>query len=371
MQRMTVNIPGRGSRYEFLVKPGALRDLGTYVREVAPHGTAMLAVDERIADSHGAVARDSLVSAEYHLQTHTLAADERHKTLDTVRAMYDAMLAAGMERGSPVIALGGGVIGDVAGFAAATYMRGVPLVQVPTTLLAMVDAAIGGKTGVNLPLPSGSLGKNLIGAFWQPRVVVADPDTLLTLDDRELRCGLAECIKHGVIADRSLLSFIYDNLPAIMQREAKTLTELVARSAAVKVAIVQADEREAGLRALLNLGHTFGHVIEPLPELNLKHGEAVAIGLCAAGHTAVLTGRLNLSQADEIERVISIVGLPTRLPTPVESGPLIAAMAYDKKVAGGRVRLVLPTSDGSAELVDDAPRDAVAAAWAHVGAIDA
>jgi 3-dehydroquinate synthase len=287
--------------------------------------------------------------------------------------MYTAMLAFRLERQGPVVALGGGIVGDVAGFAAATWLRGVPLVQVPTTLLAMVDAAIGGKTGVNHPLPPDpagrrELGKNLIGAFWQPRAVVVDPLVLRTLPERDFRCGLAECIKHGLLADAGLLSFIEARLQGIIELDTETLTELIARGAQIKVAIVQEDEREAGRRALLNLGHTFAHVIEPIEALDLRHGEAVAIGICVAARCARETGRLARDDEKRISDLLGRAGLPTRLPRPIDAQRLIDGMGYDKKVARGRLRLVLPIAPGRAEIVDDVPEEAIICAWHAVGA---
>jgi 3-dehydroquinate synthase len=276
--------------------------------------------------------------------------------------------AAGLERGSPVVALGGGIVGDTAGFAAATFMRGVPLVQVPTTLLAMVDAAIGGKTGVNYGLPGDGLGKNMIGAFWQPRAVVVDPLVLETLDPRDFRCGLAECIKHALIADASLLGFLAERAAAIRRLDTDALVTLIERCARIKVEIVQQDERETGRRALLNLGHTFAHALEARKHTDLRHGEAVAIGLVAAARCAVRTGRLSAADEQRIGSVLEAFDLPLRMPTPIGVSELVATMRYDKKVAAGRLRLVLPAGLGAAEITDDVPADAVSAAWAHVGA---
>ncbi|MHC5004129.1 MAG: 3-dehydroquinate synthase, partial [Planctomycetota bacterium] len=279
------------------------------------------------------------------------------------------LLAGRMQRSSPVVALGGGIVGDVAGFAAATYLRGVPVVQVPTTLLAMVDAAIGGKTGVNHPLPAGSgLGKNLIGAFWQPSAVLADPEVLRTLDERHLRCGLAECIKHGVIAEPGLFELIEQRVDELRVDAVALLEELVLRAAAVKATIVARDVRESGVRALLNLGHTFAHVIEPIADLDLHHGEAVSIGMCAAARCAERTGRLGAADRERIEGLLAQAALPVRLSRPVPAGRLIAAMMFDKKVAKDRLRLVLPTAIGAATVVDDVPRAVIDAAWSDVGA---
>jgi 3-dehydroquinate synthase len=371
MPTIDVTLPTQS--YRILIEPGVLEKVGEIARSVAPHTRAMLVVDSNIAEAHGRTVRASLEGAGYEIVDHKLIADEKRKALETVSAMYDAMLAARLERQSPVIALGGGVIGDVAGFAAATYLRGVPVVQVPTTLLAMVDASIGGKTGVNFPLPpdpagNRELGKNLIGAFWQPKAVIIDPFVLQTLKARHLRCGLAECVKHAIIRDADLIAFLKSNARQIPALEFEVLARLIERSARIKVGIVQSDEREAGERALLNLGHTFAHVIEPIGELDLLHGEAVAIGLCAAMRCAELTGRVAAADVAEIVALLRDLGLPTRLPRTLDVDRLINAMGYDKKVAAGRIRLILPTGRGSAEVVENVPLDAIKAAWEAVGA---
>ena len=373
MHTIEVTLPTQS--YDVRIEPGLLEHLGGIVAAVCPHERALLAVDSNIGDSHGAVARRSLEAADFAVLVHEIVADERHKTLETVHRMYQAMLARRLERGSPVIALGGGLVGDVAGFAAATYLRGVPLVHAPTTLLAMVDASIGGKTGVNFPLPRPSgggpqTGKNLVGAFWQPHAVVVDPLLLRTLDPRHLRCGLAECVKHAIIADPGLFAFIESNVDQIAALEPSVVTELIVRGASVKVGIVREDEREAGMRALLNLGHTFAHVIEPIETLDLHHGEAVAIGLCAAADCAVQTGRLARPDADRIRGLLRRAGLPDRLPHPMPAAPLVEAMGFDKKVIAGRARLVLPTAIGRADIAGDVPRPVIAAAWWSVGALN-
>jgi 3-dehydroquinate synthase len=366
MQTIRVDLPDRG--YDVRIEAGALETLGAFVSSLAPHARACLVVDARIADAHGARAEASLRDAGYDPIVHPIEADEREKRLATVERLYAVMLAARLERRSPVVAVGGGIVGDVAGFAAATYLRGVPLVQVPTTLLAMVDASVGGKTGVNFPLPGGDLGKNLVGAFWQPVGVLADPRVLATLDRRDLRCGLAECIKHAVIADATLLDRIEAAADAIEALDEAVLEEIIARCVQIKATIVAADEREAGIRALLNLGHTFGHAVEPIKEQDLRHGEAVAVGMCAAARCAAATGRLAEADAERIERVIARVGLPTALRQAAPVERLVTAMGFDKKVSGDRLRLVLPTSIGAAETVDDVDRSVIERAWQAVGA---
>ena len=354
--------------YPIHIERRLIARLGELVRAVAPHQRTFLFVDQSIAESHGPEAIKSLKSAGYEVAWLPISTDEAHKTLEVANQVYRELLRARFERQSPIIALGGGIVGDLAGFVAATYLRGVPLIQVPTTLLAMVDASIGGKVGVNFPLPDGTLGKNLIGAFHQPKAVIADPEVLRTLPPRDFRCGLAECIKHGLIADPDLLTFIEARAEQILSLEMDILTELIERCARIKVGIVQEDEREQGRRALLNLGHTFAHVIEPLPQLDLRHGEAVAIGLVAAMACAVATNRLNQRQAAQVRALIERVGLPSRLPTRVPMEPLIKAMGYDKKVVDGKLRLVLPRGLGGAEIVNDLPRSMIEAAWREVGA---
>lgn len=359
-----------GGVYDVVIEPGLLARAGAMVAEVAPAATALLAVDDRVADSHGAVVVRSLDEAGYRTIRARMVAAESRKTLATVQALYGAMLAGDppLDRDSPVVAMGGGIVGDTAGFAAATFLRGLPLVHVPTTLLAMVDASIGGKTGVNLDLPGGGLGKNLVGAFWPPRVVLADPRVLETLDERDLRCGLAECVKHALVADAALLDEIEASAGAIGRLDADALVGLIDRCARIKVSIVEADEREAGSRALLNLGHTFAHAIEAQPGLDVRHGEAVSIGLAAAAYCAVETGRLDAAGRDRVTAVLEALGLPVSLPATLAVDDLVRAMRYDKKSAAGRVRLVLPRGLGAAEIVADAPPRLVEDAWRHVGA---
>ena len=367
--RTTIVVNAADAGYEVLIEPGLLGHVGRCVAEVAPHANALLAVDEQIAGRYGRRANASLKTAGYTTSTVPLPARESDKTLHAVEALYEVMLAARLERGSPVIALGGGIIGDIAGFAAATYLRGVPFLPVPTTLLAMVDSAIGGKTGVNVKLPGGRLGKNLIGAFWQPKAVVVDPQLLESLDQRDFRCGLAECVKYAVLADESLLEFLSDNAADLARLQMDLLVTLIERCVRIKVEIVEQDERDTGRRTLLNLGHTFAHAIEAHQHLDLRHGEAVSIGLAAAAHLAVLTGRLKSGEQKRITEVLEGFKLPLRLPQAVEVDKLLNAMLYDKKASGGRLRLVLPTGLGTAEVTDDFPDSAVKDAWMHVGAV--
>lgn len=362
-------IQSASGTYEVVVEWGALRSLGPRVRQVAPNPRAMIVADARVAATHGTMALRSLRQAGYDAALIEITATERAKSLRTVRTIYDALLAHRMERGSPVIALGGGIVGDAAGYAAATYLRGVPLIHAPTTLLAMVDASIGGKTGVNISLPApGGLGKNLIGAFWPPRLVLSDPATLKTLPERELRCGLSECIKHALIADADHLDQIERDLPAILRLKREPLEQLVAASVHIKGAIVARDEREQGERVFLNLGHTFAHAIESLPRCPYQHGEAVAIGLAGACAVSVATGRLPDGVQARVESLLDRAGLPRTLRCGARIERLLHAMRFDKKVAGQRVRLILLRGIGRPEIAHDVPGDVVAHAWRSLGA---
>ncbi|MEX2388371.1 MAG: 3-dehydroquinate synthase [Phycisphaeraceae bacterium] len=355
----TVELTLPHHRYAVRIEPGALVRLGELVREVTPHQRAGLIVDEQIAASHGRVAARSLTAAGYDACVADMPVGEQHKTLGTVRSLYDVLLTHHLERKSPVIALGGGITGDTVGFAAATYLRGVPFVQCPTTLLAMVDASVGGKVGVNVPQ-----GKNLIGAFHQPALVVIDPETLRTLPDRELRCGLAECVKHAVIRDASLFDWLEREQPAIAALDSATMTALVERNVRIKADVVMEDEKESGVRAHLNFGHTFAHAIEAATAYGqYHHGEAVSLGMVAATRLAVDAGRCRSGVLDRLVTLLEKVGLPTAADDLPATAKLLEAMRLDKKVAAGRIRLVLPTQLGEVVIVDDVPDDAIAAAW--------
>lgn len=355
----TVELTLPHHRYDIRIEPGLLGRLGELVRAVAPHQQAAVIVDENIAQTHGPVATDAMTNAGYDVVSAKMPIGEQHKTLDTVRSLYDTLLNARMERKSPVVALGGGITGDTVGFVAATYLRGVPFIQCPTTLLAMVDASVGGKVGVNVPQ-----GKNLIGAFYQPDLVAIDTDTLKTLPARELRCGLAECVKHGVIRDASLFDWIADNLPAIQNLDSAAMVELVERNVRIKAAVVIEDEKEAGVRAHLNFGHTFAHAIEAGTEYGTyHHGEAVALGMVAAARLAADLGRCDRSVLDKLTQLLDAIGLPTSAADLPDTRKLIEIMRLDKKVADGKIRLVLPTRMGEVTVANDVDDTAIAAAW--------
>jgi 3-dehydroquinate synthase len=280
----------------------------------------------------------------------TLPDGEQYKNAETLGKIYDALLENRCERGTSLVALGGGVIGDMAGYAAATFMRGVPFIQVPTTLLAQVDSSVGGKTGINHPL-----GKNMIGAFWQPRLVLADTATLSTLPDRELSAGLAEVIKYGLIRDAAFFCWLEQNMARLVARDAQALAYAIRRSCENKAAVVAADERESGERALLNLGHTFGHAIEAGMGYGVwLHGEAVAAGILLAADLSQRLGWLSQADVARIEAVLRAANLPTVAPR-LGTETYLELMGLDKKVADGKIRLVLLQSIGRAVLTADYP----------------
>ncbi len=280
---------------------------------------------------------------------------ERHKTMATLSRIFDALIDSRFDRGVTLAALGGGVIGDLTGFAAACYQRGVDFIQIPTTLLAQVDSSVGGKTGVNHPL-----GKNMIGAFHQPRCVLADTATLETLPDRELRAGLAEVIKYGLMADAVFFGWLETHMAALLAREPEALAVAIERCCQLKAQIVVADERESGVRALLNLGHTFGHAIEAAQDYSgLLHGEAVAAGMAMAARCSADLGWLSEADRDRALALLAAAGLPTGRPPELDAVQLRDFMASDKKVSEGRVRLVLLDGIGAARLTADYPASAL------------
>ena len=293
-----------------------------------------------VAPHHGERLAESLRRAGYEPTLCLVPEGEQHKTLANIAALYDQFLAAGLDRRSPIIALGGGVIGDMTGFAAATYLRGTPFVQIPTTLLSMVDASVGGKTGVDLPQ-----GKNLVGAFKQPHVVIIDVNVLETLPAAEFRSGLAEVIKHGLIGAPDLF----------LQFEAQgptSLNQLVTEAVRVKIKVVEEDPFEQGRRAVLNLGHTFGHAIEQVSNFSIRHGEGVAVGMVAATHMAAAIGRCDPSLVGRVRTVLERVGLPVQLPG-YDLEAVVEAMGHDKKRAGKTLRFIIPQGVGDVVIIDN------------------
>lgn len=291
----------------------------------------------------------------------TIPPGEHTKNLRTVSRLYSLFVEAKLDRKSLVVAVGGGVLGDMVGFAAASYLRGIEFVQAPTTLLAQVDASVGGKTGVDLPQ-----GKNLVGAFHQPRAVLIDTETLRTLPRRELRAGLAEVIKYGIIYDDDFFAVIAANIPGLMRRESAVLTKVIARSCAIKAQVVAQDETEQGLRAILNFGHTIGHALEAVTRYRrYKHGEAISIGMVAACLIGEEVSVTPPQVTEEVRRVLELAGLPTVFPDDVSVDAILEAAQRDKKTLAGRLRFVLATRLGEVRITDDVPVSAVHAALAR------
>lgn len=353
-------------RYEVRIERGLLERLGDAVKAVAPHARCGLFADANVDKLHGDRAAASLTRAGYAVTRRPVTGGEDHKNVANVAALYPLLVENRLERKSPILALGGGIIGDSIGFLAATYLRGVPFIQCPTSLLAMVDASVGGKVGVNLPQ-----GKNLVGAFHQPHLVAIDTDTLKTLPRRELLCGLAECVKHGVIRDPDKFAWLESNLDAILALDPDTLVELVRWNVQIKATVVMADEKETGERAHLNYGHTFAHAIEAMVGYgpsgtgthNYEHGEAVSLGMIAATRLAADARRCPHDLVDRLTKLLTRIGLPTRAPNLPPTERLMESMRVDKKVAAGRIRLVLPDRLGAVSIVSDTPDSAIIAAW--------
>lgn len=334
MTELTVSLGDRS--YPIHIGVGALDRLADVLGGLACRGAAAVVTDSNVAPLYGDRVLEAVRRAGLSPVLCTLQAGEEHKRLQAVEDLCGQFLEARLDRSSIVVALGGGVVGDVAGFAAAAFMRGIPFVQVPTTIVAQVDSSVGGKTGVNHPL-----GKNIIGAFHQPSAVVIDLALLRSLPDRELRAGLAEVIKHGIIADEALFHYLENHVERILAKDLEALELPVRRSCEIKGAVVAADEREQGLRANLNYGHTFGHGIEAVTHYTtFLHGEAIALGMHAAG---ALARNLGLVEDDFVSRqkaCIAAYGLPVSWPElPVEA--TLAAMRHDKKVRAGTMKFVV------------------------------
>ncbi len=339
--------------YEVLVGPGVLDALSARAEALFARGRAFIIADSQVAALHGdRIAADmQKVGVEPHLIP--IAPGEESKSWAGLQQVCDTLLAHGMERREALVALGGGVTGDLAGFAAAIMKRGAPYIHIPTTLLAQVDSSVGGKTAINT-----IHGKNLIGAFHQPSLVLADTELLSTLSDRDLRAGVAEIIKIAALADAHFFAWLEARMEDVLAREPHALTEAVARAVALKAAIVAEDEREAGRRALLNLGHTFGHGFETAAgyDSGLRHGEAVAAGMAMAAHYAVDQGLCPVEDARRLEALIAMTGLPASphdlAGAPFDPDAIFAIMAQDKKVLAGRLRVIAPTQIGDARVVD-------------------
>jgi len=347
-----VRVPLGDRSYSILIGSGLLPRLGQECHKLGFSRRGAIISDSNVAPRYARRAGQSLQAAGFRTVTLTVPAGEQAKSLQTVQRCYDLLAAHRLERKSFLVALGGGVVGDLAGFVAATYLRGIPFVQVPTTLLAQVDSSVGGKVGVNL-----KAGKNLVGAFYQPKLVLCDLDTLATLPRREFRAGLAEVIKYGIIRDAALFRRLERVLPKLLQLEPELLADVVARCCQIKAEVVGRDETESGRRAMLNFGHTIGHAIEnSVGYGQYLHGEAISLGQSmAAGLSEAVLG-LPARDVARIRNLLLAAGLPTRLLLrPAQRRRLFAAMKLDKKVSDGEVRFVLAEKIGKVRWNQNVP----------------
>ena len=342
----TVRVPLGERSYPIYIGKNLLSSLGRFFHRHRLPKTVVIITDRNVARLYLKTAQRSLVQAGFDVRAIVIPPGEKEKSLRRADTMYSALLRFRIERRSTIVALGGGVVGDLAGFIAATYQRGVNFVQVPTTLLAQVDSSVGGKVGVNH-----ALGKNMVGAFYQPVFVVADVATIRTLPDREIVCGVGEVIKYGIIMNRKFFSFADRNLPDILAKEGRVLTHLVAQCCRMKALVVSKDEREDNLRAILNFGHTVGHALEHAGSYrSLKHGEAILLGMITETIVAYRLGMISSKDASRIEGAILRIPIPRSIGFSFVPSRLIAAMRLDKKAAAGKIRLVLPTSVGDVTL---------------------
>ena len=355
LSKIAVNLEKKS--YQIAIAPNLLNQIGDYLKSLDIGNKIIVVSNSMIFDEYGNQLLAALKTADFSVSYHIIPAGERHKTLLSIQKIYDTALENYIERSSTFLALGGGVIGDMTGFAAATWLRGINVIQVPTSLLAMVDAAIGGKTGVNHPQ-----GKNLIGAFHQPKLVLIDPQVLKTLPVREFRAGMAEVIKYGVIWDQDLFQQLEaaERLDELNYLSQELLQTILTHSCQAKADVVSQDEKEGGIRAILNYGHTVGHAIESLTGYRLvNHGEAVAIGMVVAGKIAVKMGYWSEEESQRQEELITKAGLPKTVPYMLSIEDILEALKSDKKVKAGKVRFILPETIGKAIITDEVSSEIV------------
>ena len=334
--------------YEIVIGGGVLARAAEFLRLLKLGRRGVIITDMQVGRLYAKPVREALHAGGFETEVLDVPAGEASKSLRQVNRLFEKLTALRLDRQSFVIALGGGVVGDLAGFVAATYLRGLSFVQMPTTLLAQMDSSVGGKVGVNLPQ-----GKNLVGAFYQPRLVLVDVDTLQTLPQRELRAGFAEVIKHGAIYDADFFAWLEREYGRVLKLDANAVTHAVRRCCEIKAEIVSKDERESGLRTILNFGHTIGHAMEALTEyVGLLHGEAIAMGMCCVANLSAKRAGLDKAEAERLKTLIALSGLPTRLGERFTRDELLTAMRLDKKARAGKLRFVLLKRLGEAVVFD-------------------
>lgn len=344
MEKVRVELGDRS--YNIIISDNILDDIGENLKSFGFSPRIAIVSNPTVFSLYGERVLDSVRKAGFNAITITIPDGEEYKDIQWLQHIYDELLKHKLDRSSALIALGGGVIGDITGFAASTYMRGISCIQVPTTLLAQVDSSVGGKTGVNH-----KLGKNMIGTFWQPRLVWVDTETLKTLPRRELLAGLAEVIKYGVIWDNELFDFLEKNSEKILNLDRDTITYIVKRSCEIKAEVVSKDERESGLRSILNYGHTIGHAVETVTGYTqYLHGEAVAIGMCLEARLSMMLHFLDMKQVDRIKALIESYGMPSEIPADIDINNMLTSMQLDKKAVAGELKFILPERIGSVRI---------------------
>ena len=352
METIHVNLGARS--YDVVVQAASLSSVGEWLKKFSLSTQLLVVADENTASLFGATVQESLIGAGFAPIQSVIPPGEASKSLAVADQLYAAAIRGALDRGGAIVALGGGVVGDLAGFVAATYMRGVPFFQVPTTLLAQVDSSVGGKVAVNH-----ALGKNLIGSFYQPRGVLIDPQTLISLPDREFASGMAEVIKYGLILDREFWLDLKTDALAVMNRDTQYLEQIIARCCSLKAAIVERDEQDIGERMLLNFGHTAGHALEAAGDFTrFTHGEGVALGMLVATRLSELAGLLSVGSIDEVRSLLAVYGLPVHAPG-CRVNELLRFMGSDKKQAAGHLRWILLESFGRAVIRGDVSRESV------------
>lgn len=361
MEALTVNLGERS--YPIHIGDGILARAGELLREVGLQGKIAIVTNPTVAQLYLDPVHETLVQSGFEVTPILLPDGEEHKNLQSLSLIYDRLIGDRFERNSAILAFGGGVVGDLAGFAAATYLRGVPYVQVPTTLLSQVDSSVGGKTGVNL-----RDGKNLIGAFYQPKSVLIDVSVLRTLPRREFIAGLAEVIKYGIIDDPALFGLLDKDMQKILGQDRELLIQIIARSCAIKARVVEIDEREDDYRAVLNYGHTLGHALESVTGyVRFLHGEAIGVGMVKAAAISTRQGFCDSKDFERVHKLVAKAGLPSDIPRDVELQDLVQAMEVDKKSAGGKIKFVMCAGIGKTAFERLSPGEILSALTAATG----
>jgi len=353
METIRVDLDNRS--YDIIIGSAILNGIGGQLKSFNLSPKIAVVSNPTVFSLYGEQVTDSIREAGFDLLTVTIPDGEKHKNLSTLQQIYNDLLRFKLDRKSALVALGGGVVGDITGFAASTYMRGIAYIQIPTTLLAQVDSSVGGKTGVDH-----ELGKNMIGAFWQPKLVWIDVDTLQTLPMRQLLAGLAEVIKYGIIYDSEIFAFLESNKDRTLNLEKDALIHIIKRSCEIKAAVVSQDERESGLRAILNYGHTIGHAIETVTGYTkFLHGEAVAIGMHLEARLAEMLTLIDREQVSRIKSLINAYGLPYEKPADIKPHSIFLSMQLDKKAVAGELKFILPEKIGSVRIQGNVPEKSI------------